>query len=875
MRRFLRVLGLGFLAVVLVAVVAVTGLLSWVTGRAMPQVSGSLAVAGLHAPVEVRRDLAGVVHIRADTPHDLFLAQGYVHAQERLWQMTVWRWISAGRLAEFFGPTQLRVDRFIRTLGWRAAAERDLAAVAPDVREALEAYAAGVNAFVDAHRGSLGLAFLVAGLRRGDGFGGYVPEPWSPLDSMAWAKVQAWNLGGNFDTEVFRLLADARLGDPALTDALFPPYPAGAPFIVDTPGAAAGAAAAAGTAPAATERPAARPARTDQLTAPLDPEVQTALADLLTLAEAPSALAGFDAAGALSAGHAIGSQNWVVAPRHSTSGRALLANDPHLGAAMPSIWFMNGLHCRTVGPACPFDVAGVSFPGVPAVVLGRNARMAWGATNANPDVQDLFFETVDPADPGRYLHTGPSKGFGTRVEVIKVAGGDDVVLNIRETIHGPVLNDVDPRLAGAPLLALAWTGTTFVDRTVEAVFRLNTAATYDDFRAALSVYGSPAQNFVYADVDGHIGYQLPGAIPIRTGGGASLRPAPGDGSADWLGTVAFDELPRLLDPPSGMIVTANNAMTDPAAAGAIGGEFDPGDRALRAIQLLEAAAATGGVSTDEMARIQLDDLVLRGTRIVPLLERTAPATVDGRLLLDRVRAWDGHCGVESVGCAAYMALEYGLQRELLDPRLGLDLAREYIGGASAWPALVGLLGRPNDAWWDDPGTAARENAATVTSRAFDRVGRELRAAFGSPVRWTWGRLHTVTFQEQTFGTSGIGPLEWYFNAGPFPAAGAAGALNATNYRMRRAYPDPADPAFRPVGIERVFDVTNLPSYRQVFDLQDLDGGRFVQTTGNAGNPFDRHYGDLIDDWLAGRLVPLWFTPDAVADHAVTTLTLTP
>ena len=257
------------------------------------------------------------------------------------------------------------------------------------------------------------------------------------------------------------------------------------------------------------------------------------------------------------------------------------------------------------------------------------------------------------------------------------------------------------------------------------------------------------------------------------------------------------------------------------------------------------------------------------------LARAEPTTADGRLLLERIQAWDGFCGVESIGCAAYMAVEYRLQRELLDPRLGLDLAREYIGGATAWVALTGLLGRPNDAWWDDPTTAEREDVGTVATRATDKAAAELRAALGSPVRWTWGRLHTVTFQEATFGTSGVGPLEWYFNIGPLQAPGAAGALNATNYRLRRAYPDPADPAFRPVGIDRVFDVTNLPSYRQLIDFGALDGMRIVQTTGNAGNPFDHHYGDLVGDWLAGRTVPLWFSPAAIAEHAVTTLTLVP
>ena len=393
------------LVVVLVVVGAGVGALAWVTGRALPQTSGTLTVPGLERPVTVVRDVAGIAHIRAETVHDLFMAQGFVHAQERMWQMEVWRHISAGRLAEMFGESQLDTDRFIRTLGWRQATERDLAAMAPEARAVLDAYAQGVNAWLDQERDSLGLAFLVTGTK---------PEPWTPLDSVGWQKVQAWNLGGNMDEELFRYLADARLGDPARTDELFPPYRGRRAGDRARPGRHGGRGGRGGRAGCrAIRRPVARRPTTQA----------TGWRSIADLGDSIGRIAGLDLGDGMVGTHGVGSNNWVVAPGLTTTGGALLANDPHLGISMPSIWYLNGLHCAPVTDACPYDVAGASFPGVPAVVLGHNARIAWGATNAGPDVQDLFIETGRPGRPDplpvRRRSPGP---FETRTEEIRVKG---------------------------------------------------------------------------------------------------------------------------------------------------------------------------------------------------------------------------------------------------------------------------------------------------------------------------------------------------------------------------------------------------------------------------------------------------------------------
>jgi penicillin amidase len=842
------------LAIVVVVVVAAVAAgiasLAWFTGRSLPQTSGTLQLPGLVRPVTVIRDVAGIAHIRAENVHDLFMAQGFVHAQERMWQMEVWRHISAGRMSELFGESQLDVDRFVRTLGWRQSAERDLAAVAPETRAILDAYAEGVNAWLGQEHDSLGLAFTISGAR---------PEPWTPLDSLRWQKVQAWNLGANMNAELFRYLADAQLGDPARTNELFPPYRDGAPVITPSDGEA-------------TADPE-RVSRTPTASA-VDGETAAGWRAVADVGASISRLAGLDAGEGMVDSRGVGSNNWVIAPSLTTTGGAMLANDPHLGISMPSIWFMNGLHCTTVTEACPYDVAGVSFPGVPAVVLGHNARIAWGATNLGPDVQDLFIEQSDPNDPGAYLLDGVSTPFDERVEQIRTADGPTYDQRVRTTVHGPILNDVEGRLEDAPLMSLAWTAIRDTDRTFEAILGLNTASNFDEFRESLSLYGTPSQNFVYADVDGHIGYQFPGAIPLRDGDPTGNRPRPGDdASSEWTGTIPFDELPWQLDPAEGRIVTANNAAVDAGYPYHVSSDWDPGYRAERISDQL-FARSEDGLSFEDMTELQLDTAVPRAQDAVTWLLPIEPATDDGRIVLERVREWDGRCDMDSLGCAAWSMFEYRLHRDLFDDELG-TLARDYVGSSPAWVLFNQLVDEPEAAWWDDATTPERETSATIITRALDEAGSALSTWYGAPNGWTWGRLHTATFREQTIGTSGIGPLEWYFNDGPHALSGAAGAVNNSSYRFRRAYPDPLDEEYVPAGIDRVFEVTNMPSMRFVVDMTDLDSARIVITTGQSGNPFDHHYNDMIEPWRTGETVPLPFTPAAIDAAASQTLVLQP
>jgi len=867
------------LVVVLVVVIATGGTLAAVTAAAQPQLSGTLAVPGLGAAVQVTRDVNGITQIAASSTHDLFFAQGFVHASERLWQMEVWRRAGAGRLAEILGSAALPQDEFIRTLNWRGAAEKDYVAASDEGKAVLQAYSDGVNAYIAGHPNPLGLAFEVVAAKAGLGdlLHGFRPEPWTPVDTLTFAKVQAWGLGGNMDSEIFRMLVDQRLGDPALTDELFPAYPAYNPVIA-SPAQTGAASTSTPSAPSSAASSAASLADASSTAALADAAGSSAWANLARVAGGIGASTGLTPQEDMVSTGGVGSNNWVVDGSYTKSGKPMLSNDPHLGFNMPSVWYVNGPHCRAVTAGCPYDVTGVTFPGTPGVIAGHNARIAWGVTNVNPDVQDLVMEKADPADPAKYVTATGSVPFTVRTETVKVAGEADVTLTIRETAHGPIINDADTRLRSDPtLLALRWTATAKVDGVLEAFLAIDRASTFGEFRAALRSFGAPSQNFIYADIDGNIGYQMPGAIPVRSDpADHGLRPVPGwDGKHEWTSYVPFDSLPSVYDPPSGRLVTANNQVDGGSVF--IGAEYDRGDRAARITQLLDAAR--GKVSAATMASIQGDTTLLRAARLIAGVVdmRAHPATADGQAALDAMTGWDGTCTTDSTGCAAYVVFEMALERAIFDD-LGPQ-AHDYVGSDFAPDLTAALVATPAgraSAWWGNRKAGTGADASAVTAAALDTAGAWLRRDLGAPSGWAWGRIHTVAFKEATFGDSGIGPLEWYFDTAPAPVNGAAGAVDNTYYRISRAYPDPADPS-APVAttLGEVFSVTNGPSMRAIYDMGNLDASRIITTTGQSGLPFSSHGSDWVTKWLANETVPLPWTDAAIARSVAATLILTP
>ncbi|MBN2116393.1 MAG: penicillin acylase family protein [Anaerolineales bacterium] len=519
-----------------------------VAPKSFPQIDGEIQLEGLNGPVDIYRDPMGIPHIYAATPHDLFFAQGYVHAQERFWQMDTWRHIGSGTLSEMFGKGQVETDAFLRTLGWRLTAEQEYAGLDPESKAILDSYTEGVNAYLADHdTTALSLEYAVLALLSPD----YKIEKWTPVNTLTWGKAMAWDLRGNMGEEIERAVL-LKTFTPEQLAELYPAYPEDHPVIVNQIGNGTSA-----------------KAQTPIASVDIPSETLAALghnASLLDRALGP-------------AGSGIGSNSWAVSGARTSTGMPLLANDPHLGIQMPSIWYQAHLECKPLTDECPYNVAGFTFAGTPGVIIGHNDRIAWGFTNVGPDVMDLYIERVNPENPDQYEVNGEWVDFETRTETIQVVGGDPVEITVRLTRHGPVISESygplknentndDPEFvpfkerAGVELpaqyvLALKWTALA-PSTPFQAIWGLDRARNWEDFRSAAQNFHVPAQNLLYADVDGNIGYQMPGDIPIRAKGDGTV-PVPGwTDEYEWTGFVPFEELPYTLNPVEGYIVTANN-----------------------------------------------------------------------------------------------------------------------------------------------------------------------------------------------------------------------------------------------------------------------------------------------------------------------------
>jgi penicillin amidase len=780
--------------------------------RAWPKTKGRVRVKGLEAEATVIRDSWGIPHIYASNAHDLFFTQGYVHAQDRFWQMEFWRRIGSGRLSEILGASALEDDRFIRTVGWHRTAEQELARLDGDIRAALEAYAEGVNAYISTHRRRLGLEFTLLRLTGVK----FDPEPWTPLHTLTWAKVMAWDLGGNRGDELLRAHIAARFGADTV-DELVPPYPDDYPVIVPHP-----------------------------LTGATLETVPEATFDLHLLSTIWGAADG------------IGSNSWVVAGERTETGMPLLANDPHLGIQMPSIWYEMGLHCEPVGPDCPYNVVGSSFASAPGVIIGHNDHIAWGVTNLGPDVQDLFIERVNPEDPNQYEYRGEWVDMEIVREEIVVAGEDNpVVVDVRITRHGPIINDVvggaeEEWAFGWQPLALSWTALQ-PGTLMYSVLLLDQASNWEEFREALSYWDVPSQNFVYADVEGNIGYQAPGRIPIRDTGDGSM-PVPGwTGDYEWVDYIPFDELPRAFNPEEGYIATANHAVVGPDFPYFISMDWSPGYRARRIVGLLELDSS---VSVADIQAIQGNSSPVWAEDVLPHL-LVLPVTDTGRRpkeerrlaeALELLRAWDRQAARDSAGAALFEAFRLHLIDLTFGDELGEQLLRRARG--SVMVTLVDLLDDPRSLWFDDVTTPEVEARDDILLRALEAAVADLTETLGRNMsRWRWGELHTATFENQSLGHCGIGLIEKVFNRGPVPVDGTIATVNNTGYSINDPY-----------------GVRTVPSYRQIVDLDDWTQSISMHTTGQSGHPYHRHYDDMIDPWRNIEYHPmLWEREDVEAD----------
>ncbi len=694
--------------------------------RSLPQTEGEVALAGLSAPVDIVRDAYGIPHIYARSVADAHFALGYVHAQDRLWQMEMNRRIASGRLAEILGSAALDTDRFMRTLGIRRAAEANLAALDRATRMLLEAYAAGVNAFL-ALGPVLPVEFWIAAVR---------PEPWTAADSVAWVKTMAWDLGANWRSEVLRMHLAKALPLARIHQFLPPHSGEPPPEIADL----------------------------KSLYGAMERGAVELAGDLVRLAGL--------APGAPQA--ALGSNNWAVAGSRSASGKPLLANDPHLGLSAPSVWYLAHLS------APDLEVIGATLPGVPAVVVGRNRHIAWGFTNTGADVQDLYLEKLDAS--GRYLAPDGPRPFQVLEETIPVRGGAPERLRVRISRHGPVISDVlRPAAANAPrgyVMALAWTALAEDDLTMQAALKLARAHDWASFLAAARDFHAPPQNMLYADVEGNIGFVAAGRVPVRKPENdlKGMAPAPGWlAKYDWAGYLPFEELPRTFNPPSGALYTANHRITAEGYPHFLTSEWQPPWRAERIRQLLDA---TPKHTVGSFARMQADVLSLAMRALLPRLLETEPGSEEARRALALLAKWDGTMAVDRPEPLVAWAWGRELARALYADELG-DAFRAHWRERASFLALA-LSGEAAE-WCDDVRTPGRETCAAQLARSLEAALADLRARYGADISaWRWGTAHEARHEHRPFGRSAL--LARFFDIS-VPSPGDAYTVNVGRSRF--------------------------------------------------------------------------------------------
>ena len=817
--------------------------------RSFPETSGRLMVSGLKGQVEVLRDSFGVPQIYADNPEDLFLAQGYVQAQDRFFEMDFRRHLAAGRLSELFGKSQLESDTYIRTLGWRRVAEQELALLAPSTRRYLDAYAAGVNASIaDRAAGDLSLEYSLLRLQGLD----YSPQPWTAADSVSWLKVMAWNLGENLDEEAERAIITGKLG-AGRAASLFPRYPLDDDFAPilrrgDVVGKAFDPSASRGSG-----RPLPAGLSVDQL--------RKATGALESVAKINRSIPRLFGSG--SGAGEIGSNSWAVAGSGTASGKAILSNDPHLPTSIPSVFAQVGLHCRTLSEACPFDVSGFSMASVPGVVIGKNTKIAWGLTTSYVDAQDLYLEDVQG---DTVLQGGKYVPLNVITEEIRVRGEDQPrSIRIRSSPHGPLLSDVDQRLqqvsasrttpGTAPYaVALSWTALQ-PGRTMDALLALDQAQNFAEFRAATALLSEPSQNFIYADTAGNIGYQLAGAVPLRRKGNGT-KPSPGwDPTYGWQGTIPFAKLPYVLNPPSGFIVAANQQVIGAQYPYPLGSTYSYGWRSQEIVDRLREAPP---LTMDSAEQFFYDDTIRFAADLVPILLKIKvadPWVVEGQRTLV---GWDYSASKDSAAAAYFNVVSHNILKFTFRDELPQEL---WPAGGDRWYAvLTMLMKQTQNPWWDDVTTKDKiETRDDILLAAMINARKEITSLMARDTdQWQWGKLHKVRLQNPTLGSSGIKPVEDLFNRGDYQVGGGPAVVNAMAYDDRSGYA-----------------VTDGPTMRMLIDLGDLDASRWVNQSGVSGHAFNRHYDDQTELWANQQLWPFVSTRGAVEARTETRQELLP
>ena len=779
--------------------------------RPLPQTDGVTRLHGLHQPVTVYRDAWGIPHIYAENMEDLFFAQGYIHAQDRLWQMDFFRRLVAGRVSEILGARSIELDRWVRTLSMRHTAEQEVGMLSDETHSLLAAYAAGVTSRIS--RGRLPVEFKLLSYR---------PEPWQVADSVAWGKMMAWNLSVNWETELLRAQLIAHLGPEKAAELE----------------------------PGQFERwPTVLPAGTDYS------HLGQAALDKAEYARrwlGPSPHAG------------LGSNNWAVSPDKTVSGHAIFANDMHLGMNLPGIWYENHLS------APDYHVTGVTFAGQPGIVSGHNGFVSWGYTNGFSDVQDLYLEDLRPTNQGGYEYRFKDDWLEAEVreETIFVKGEAPVVEAVITTHHGPIVNKIfAAEAAQKPFddqpLALQWTALDPNPSMQETLVQMNSVKSCAEMYETLKGWSVPTQNVVYADIHGNIAHTHAGRIPVRDGE-PTLVPALGwTGEHEWIGFIPYHELPHQMNPEQGFIGTANNAVTGQDYPYFVSQDFSTGDRAQRIIDWL-----TGPEKVDLITMQQMQYDTVSETALVVAGHLAALPTADplvGMLLAEMV-SWDGDLRTDSRQAVVYKVFMAEMQRLVLAPRVQHLLSR--VMGEGPNPVLASdtlfsarvrewmenLLLQPDSDWFDlGNGETRADCMRRAMNQTVDFLQRELGA---DPAGWHWGALHKLHFAH-TLG--GQPPLDLIFNKGPYPYPGDATTLHASggsshDLRLTKRIAAP---------------------FRFMIDMGNVNRAWGQLAPGQSGHPASPHFADQIRDHLTGFYHPMWFASEDVEANAVHVLQLLP
>ncbi|MBX7150768.1 penicillin acylase family protein [bacterium] len=792
-----------------------SGALYWagvfIIKKSLPQIDGDHVAEGLVATVEVYRDQYGMPHIMADNEHDLMFSAGYVQAQDRLWQMDLLRRVAAGRLSEILGTKTLEADKFLRTIGLMRTAKMIADSLDSETRTLLQAYSDGVNLYLREHFNNYPIEFTLLG---------YEPYPWEIEHTVAMARVMAWQLNMGWYVDVmYAQIADS-VGNQKMFEIL-PRFPDDAPTIV-------------GDKPALShikldfELPKENSYSQNTFDIRLSKSLMSMLTRWMQINEDVKTIAGFD-------GSAIGSNNWVVDGRKSTTGKPILANDPHLAHSAPSTWYEMHLSGGR------FDVTGFTFPGVPMIVLGNNRNIAWGFTNVMTDDADFYVETIRD---GRFLLNGKWNDLTTIYEEIKVKDSAAVLLPVSFTSHGPVISDFTKKeLRDEQAIAMRWLGH-YYSNEVKAIYKLNLARDWQEFREATRYFKVPGQNVVYADNDGNIGYQCMSGIPIRrSGNGIALL----DGTTslnDWQGIVPFEQLPYTFNPSDHYVASANNKTAGNWFPYFISNYWEHPSRVKRIHQFLKSKEK---ISVEDCKILQQDFYSFHAAEVAPFLLKvlssdslfTSDEDKSGYQKLYHeaylfVQHWDYVMAPDSRGAAIFNVFFQKLLKNTFEDEMGSDLFKSFITLSNIPTRITTqLLSNNTSPWWDDQKTLEKETRDAIIKKSFVESIEWLKSKIHEePAGWKWGTLHTVTF-EHLIGKQK--PFDRLFNVGPFSVGGNTTTVNNTEYHYN----------------DERFNVLIGASMRRIVDFSDRLHPMTILTVGQSGQPYSDFYQDQTPMWLDG------------------------